>query len=407
MRLVLPCCAIMIACSPVPDAATTVPPQSAATAAPAPSVSPKMAPSEKAAPSPRASTATSDSDRVMLADSGPIPAAPAPKAATVTPPDGSFTVDSVTAFLVNSRNHVIEAAKGTDLDDPGVRLWMFGSLRNNTKDLVFRGGLFGSLEACFGGNCVSRESEDRGFNLALSGTEPWLPSEARSFNIVTRAFDPVYSLLTPETVTYQLTVDLRGALGGRWEGVLVAGARPWQEAQGYATTEKPSSGSTAGVSGPYTLTLGPTGGATWAVRTALAPIAPLPATWNPLPFVATGESLSIAVTRAAPFRVRHETDGKPDETLLALDVTVKQVGEKPSSCSFGAEVAFGPQKSLRPMARPPEGAGALTCTKLELGESATGKLFFAWPTSFRPVAIVVTPPKSTPQWFVFSELRPF
>jgi hypothetical protein len=358
-------------------------------------------PSGPVAPRPQqgssvASTPSESADEMpVLADSGPVPSVPAPSPAAVQTVSG-FAVEVASARLVDARLHAIDALKGVETEEAGTRLAIAGRIRNDSRDTIYRGGVFASLAACFSKACTDRDSEGRGFVLPLSGGDPWLPGRWRSFRVVTRPFDPVYSEMQPETSSYAIHGDLRGALGGRWEGVLLTGIRPWSEASGYVTSETTPLGRVVAVSGPDQLLETEDGKREWTQPVHATEPPADPAALSTLPKAIKGVGLTLEVRSFRPVVVERQGDGKADDRYLAVEVALTQYGDKPASCGFASEVTFGRRLTRRPSSKVPPELVPLSCSKLDVGASAVGYLVFDWPRGARPLWAEFTIPKFPP-----------
>lgn len=332
--------------------------------------------------------------------------------------------------LFDLRLHEVPLAKRFDRKSPGPRWMASGRVRNDSAEIVHRGDLFGELSICFAearandadddnpvttpfdeDGCRAQPGFGRGFELPLSGLDPWKPGTWRHFTVVVGPIDPVYGVLAPERVEAGLRLKARGAFGGTWDSELWAGQPAWRDLHGYAIQKSyqvPANASDAGSVKPgEAVFIEATSGRSVAVRRggkrSWVPRMLLPGVGEVLesaaeatryPYRTERDSLVLEIISFKGIDERREHSGDSDRRFLVVDVAVTGLAERPVRLSRNDfSVLMGNQETVRPL---PVGK-AITPKPFEfasagLGERHTGTLAFEWPYGAAPLLLQVSLP---------------
>jgi hypothetical protein len=146
-----------------------------------------------------------------------------PLAGLITPKDGGkdptesqaienpFTVIIRNCYLTDPDINPIGAQESRE---KGIRLVTTGSIRNNTERIIYRAGVYSKLVVYFGKNArYEKYSGGLGFNPPVTSSEPWRPGAWRDFEIVGRAFDPIYREYEPKALSGMISLEAKDPLG--------------------------------------------------------------------------------------------------------------------------------------------------------------------------------------------------
>jgi len=147
-----------------------------------------------------------------------------------------FTVLIKNSFLFDPTDNRFAKALSSE---EGIHLAAFGTIRNNTDRIIYRGGAYAKLETHFPRRTeVERHSMGFGFQPPITSQNPWRPNEWRDFQVVTRSMDPIYIEYTPWKITAELSIEARDPLDFRYENTLGPIPVEWQTLLGVKVTGK-------------------------------------------------------------------------------------------------------------------------------------------------------------------------
>ncbi len=122
-----------------------------------------------------------------------------------------FSVFVKNCYLVDPEINPIGAPESRE---QGIRMVTRGSIRNNSGRIIHRAGIHSRLVVNFGKNAkFEKHSGGLGFDPPVTSSNPWRPGTWREFNIVGRAFDPIYREYDPKTITGILSLEARDPMG--------------------------------------------------------------------------------------------------------------------------------------------------------------------------------------------------
>ena len=122
-----------------------------------------------------------------------------------------FPVFVKNCYLVDPEINPVGAPESRER---GIRMVTRGSIRNNSRRIIHRAGVHSKLVVNFGKNAkFEKHSGGLGFDPPVTSGNPWRPGTWRDFNIVGRAFDPIYREYDPKTITGILSLEARDPMG--------------------------------------------------------------------------------------------------------------------------------------------------------------------------------------------------
>jgi hypothetical protein len=160
--------------------------------------------------------------RQALGDTRQTPPMPLPGTSTPMVPEvidaksseeNPFPVFVKNCYLVDPEINPIGASESRER---GIRMVTRGSIRNNSRRIIHRAGVHSKLVVNFGKNAkFEKHSGGLGFDPPVTSSNPWRSGTWRDFNVVGRAFDPIYREYEPKTITGILSLEARDPMGYR------------------------------------------------------------------------------------------------------------------------------------------------------------------------------------------------
>lgn len=142
------------------------------------------------------------------------------------PKEKPFTISIKNALLFDASKDPF----GRNLtNEKGMCLLVIGSARNNTNKICHRGGMFCTLKTTFAEDVtIEKHSGGMGFDPEVSSEDPWRPGTWRSFQLVTRAMDPIYYEFVPTKAQAEIILEVRDPLKFRLRQSLITFDVPWR-----------------------------------------------------------------------------------------------------------------------------------------------------------------------------------
>jgi hypothetical protein len=171
--------------------------------------------------------------------------------------DPTSTPDVANPFSVLVRNCYlvdpdINPVGAPESREKGIRMVVTGSIRNNSERIIHRAGVYSKLVVFFGKNArFEKYSGGLGFDPPVTSSNPWRPGAWRDFEIVGRAFDPIYREYEPRAISGVLSLEAKDPLGFSFSQEIARMKPRWETLFGIATD------TAAPVSEAIKLTYGP------------------------------------------------------------------------------------------------------------------------------------------------------
>lgn len=366
-----------------------------------------------------------------------VEAGGAAETARETPTKGPFTLHVEHQGLFDASLHKVKLPKRFEEKLPGPRWIAHGKLRNDSEHMIHQGDLFGALILCFEGvtspeatsadpkrppgagqtlgfdeqGCLRQEAFNRGFELPLSGMDPWRPGQWRHFTVMAGPVNPVYREMTPSAVRVELQLRARSALGASWDLNLWEVEPQWDELSGYAvmresklsgaarfgyqTLERGQPVFVEGVAGRSVL-VRHDGRRDWVSLLEFPSAASLiaqRASPTPLPHRVEGQSLIVEVRSFSVAHRHREASGESDERFLIVDLAVTGLDERQVRLArTDFDMAMGHHAVIQPLADHDLTPDPMAFEAVTLNERQTGSIAFPWPYGAAPLFLNVNMP---------------